>query len=285
MRSSAKRQAEREFAFSDAEFRFLSKTVYDNVGIVLSEQKRDMVYTRLARRLRSLGLQTFAEYCEVLKGSEAESEFGYLINAITTNHTRFFREPHHFQHLRNTILRRFAKDLRNKRASSLKIWSAGCSTGEEPYSAAMAIAASLARAEAEKVKILATDLDTNVLEACRRGRYANDSLSAVPAPLLRRFVKPTEIEGVSAIDERLKSLITFKQLNLLHDWPMKGPFDLIFCRNVMIYFDNETRDRLIRRYAGLLRPGGFFYLGHSESLLGHGEIFELESSSTYQKRG
>ena len=285
MRTAAQRKAGREFAFTEQEFRFLSKTVYERVGIVLSDRKRDMVYTRLARRLRSLGLQTFAQYCDTLKGPDADSEFGYLINAITTNHTRFFREPHHFHHLRNVVVRRFAKELRTKRAEGLRIWSAGCSTGEEPYSAAMVVAASLARAEAVKVKILATDLDSNVLEACRRARYPLESLDAVPAPLRARFVKQDEQEGVADIDPRLRELIAFKQLNLLHDWPMKGPFDLIFCRNVMIYFDNETRNELIRRYAELLRPGGYFYLGHSESLLEQGHLFELESSSTYRKPG
>ena len=281
MRAAAQRTQEKEFAFTDAEFKFLSKTVYDNVGIVLSDQKRDLVYTRLARRLRSLGLPTFADYCDRLKGPEGEAEFGYLINAITTNHTRFFREPHHFHHLRNVILRQFAKDYRTKKVAGLKIWSAGCSTGEEPYSTAMVIAASLPRVEAEKVRILATDLDTNVLESCRRARYPIDSLENVPAKLRSRFVK--EEDGVAVIDQRVRNLISFKQLNLLHDWPMKGPFDLIFCRNVMIYFDNETRNKLIRRYAGLLKPHGYFYLGHSESLLGQSDLFELESSSTYRK--
>ena len=281
MSPAAQKTVEREFALSKKEFGFIAELVYDRAGIVLGDHKMDLVYTRLARRLRALRLPSFADYCALLRGSDLDQELGFLINAITTNHTKFFREPHHFSHLRNTVLRDFAQRCRQDPAQRLKIWSAGCSSGEEPYSAAMVVCASLPRYEAAKVRILATDLDTNMLETCRLGLYPADGLTGVPASIRRKFTKP-EAQRV-AMAEELKALIAFKQLNLLHAWPMKGPFDVIFCRNVMIYFDNETRRKLIERYAGLLRPGGFFYLGHSESLLGQNDLFEMDSSSTYRK--
>ena len=283
MPPAAQKTVEREFALSKKEFGFIAELVYDRAGIVLGDHKMDLVYTRLARRLRALRLPSFADYCALLRGPDLDQELGFLINAITTNHTKFFREPHHFSHLRNTVLRDFAQRCRQDPAQRLKIWSAGCSSGEEPYSAAMVVGASLPRYEAAKVRILATDLDTNMLETCRLGLYPADGLTDVPASIRRKFTKPEAQGQRVAMAEELKALIAFKQLNLLHAWPMKGPFDVIFCRNVMIYFDNETRRKLIERYAGLLRPGGFFYLGHSESLLGQNDLFEMDSSSTYRK--
>ena len=281
--AAARNTVEKEFSLSQEEFAFIAKLVYDRAGIVLGDHKMDLVYTRLARRLRTLRLPSFADYCALLRGPDFDEELGFLINAITTNHTKFFREPHHFSHLRNTVLRDFAARCRQDAGQRLKIWSAGCSSGEEPYSTAMVVCASLPAHEAAKVKILATDLDTNMLEIGREGRYAPDGLTGVPASIKRRFTRHDAGSNRVVMAECLKSLIAFKQLNLLHAWPMKGPFDVIFCRNVMIYFDNETRRELIARYAGLLRPGGYFYLGHSESLLGQNDLFDMDSNSTYRK--
>ena len=283
MAAAAEATKEREFHFTAKEFEFIVNIVYERAGIVLGDHKRDMVYTRLARRLRTLGLESFKQYIDFVKGPKGDDELGPLINAITTNHTKFFREAHHFSHFRNAVLKPFAKAFRQGKQQGLRVWSAGCSSGEEPYSLAMVIAASLPRREAEKVRILATDLDTNMLETAKRGVYPANSLADVPEAVKRRSVKFDSKNEFATMGDNLKSLITYKQLNLLKPWPHKGPLDVIFCRNVMIYFNPETRNSLIQRYASLLKTGGYLYLGHSESLLGQSELFEIEGSTTYKK--
>ncbi len=283
MGSAAQATKDREFTLTSSDFAFIVKLVYERAGIVLGDHKRDMVYTRLARRLRSLGIESFKAYIELINGPQGDDELGPLINAITTNHTKFFREAHHFSHFRNEVLKPFAKAFRQGKQKGLRVWSAGCSSGEEPYSLAMVVAASLPKREAEKVRILATDLDTNILETAKRGVYPANGMAEVPEAIRRRSVSIDPKRETATMGDNLKSLIVFKQLNLLKPWPHKGPLDVIFCRNVMIYFDPETRRSLIQRYAGLLRPGGYLYIGHSESLLGQTDLFETEASTTYKR--
>lgn len=254
----------REFAFGDEDFQALRVLVKSLTGIHLSDQKRELVYGRLTRRLRALQLHSFAEYRERLERDEQEvAEF---CNAITTNLTSFFREPHHFQYLREHVLAPFAAERSGERR--LRIWSAGCSTGEEPYSIAMTILETLPEADQWDVRILATDLDSDVLARAQRGIYpAERTQSLAPARLQRFFRERHDASGVChQIAPEVAALVTFKQLNLIHALPMRGPLDAIFCRNVVIYFDKETQRELFARVARLQRPGDLLFLGHSESL-------------------
>ncbi len=254
----------REFAFGEEDFQALRMLVKSVTGIHLSDQKRELVYGRLTRRLRALQLRTFAEYRERLRGDT--QELAELCNAITTNLTSFFREPHHFQYLREHVLAPLAADPRG--GGRLRIWSAGCSTGEEPYSIAMTVLETLPDPSRWDVRILATDLDSEVLERARRGIYPAERTATVAPERLERFFVERQEAGVACrqVAPQVAALVTFKQLNLIHPLPMKGPLDAIFCRNVVIYFDKETQRELFARIARLQRPGDLLFLGHSESL-------------------
>jgi chemotaxis protein methyltransferase CheR len=254
----------REFAFGEEDFQALRVLVKSLTGINLSDQKRELVYGRLTRRLRALQLRSFAEYRERLRGNV--QELAELCNAITTNLTSFFREPHHFQYLREHVLAPLAADPRGRRR--LRIWSAGCSTGEEPYSIAMTVLEALPDAGRWDVRVLATDLDSEVLERARRGIYPPERTGSIsPERLQRFFSERPEAGGVCRqIVPDVAALVTFKQLNLIHALPMRGPLDAIFCRNVVIYFDKDTQRELFARIARLQRPGDLLFLGHSESL-------------------
>jgi chemotaxis protein methyltransferase CheR len=254
----------REFAFVEEDFQALRALVKSLTGIHLSEQKRELVYGRLARRLRALQLRTFAEYRERLQADV--QEIAEFCNAITTNLTSFFREPHHFQYLREHLLTPLAADRRGSRR--LRIWSAACSTGEEPYSIAMTVLETLPNPGDWDVRILATDLDSEVLSRARRGIYPLERTSGLsPARLARFFLERKEAAGPCLqIAPEVAALVTFKQLNLVRALPMRGPLDAIFCRNVIIYFDKETQRELFARIARLQRPGDLLFLGHSESL-------------------
>jgi chemotaxis protein methyltransferase CheR len=271
----------REFAFSDADFEALRTLVREITGIALSEQKRELVYGRLARRLRALQLKSFREYRAVL--AHNNSELTQLCNAITTNLTSFFREPHHFDYLRDKVLSPMAADHAADRR--LRIWSAACSTGEEAYSLAMTVLEALPASRSWDVRILATDLDSEVLERARAGIYAADRLKAVsPERRARFFAERLDAEGTcyEALPE-LKALITFKQLNLMQALPMRGPLQAIFCRNVVIYFDKETQRELFARVARLQRPGDLLFLGHSESLFKVSEQYALIGKTVYRR--
>ncbi|MGH8201608.1 MAG: CheR family methyltransferase [Steroidobacteraceae bacterium] len=254
----------REFAFGEEDFQALRLLVKSLTGIHLSNQKRELVYGRLTRRLRALQLRSFAEYREQLQGNV--QELAELCNAITTNLTSFFREPHHFQYLRDHALAPLAADRTGRRR--LRIWSAGCSTGEEPYSIAMSVLETLPDRDRWDVRILATDLDSEVLARARRGVYPLERMTTVsPERLQRFFIEREEAGGICRqIAPEVAALVTFRQLNLIHPLPMRGPLDAIFCRNVVIYFDKETQRELFARIARLQRPGDLLFLGHSESL-------------------
>jgi chemotaxis protein methyltransferase CheR len=272
----------REFAFGNEDFEALRKLVKDLTGINLSEQKRELVYGRLARRLRALGLQTFAEYRDLLS-SDGGREISELCNAITTNLTAFFREGHHFDYLREQVLKPLVAQSAATRR--VRIWSAGCSTGEEAYSLAMTVIEALPDLRRWDVKILATDLDSDVLERAHRGVYAADRVRALaPQRLSRFFVERRAREGLCyEVTPELTALITFKQLNLMHHLPMKGPLDAIFCRNVVIYFDKDTQRELFARVAYLQRPGDLLFLGHSESLFKVSENYTPIGKTVYRR--
>jgi chemotaxis protein methyltransferase CheR len=272
-----------EFPFTQADFKTIADLVYEHSGIVLGDHKRDMVYSRLTRRLRALHLRTFREYCALLHGSSGEEEISSLINAITTNLTKFFRESHHFEHLHKTVLAHIWRTTIGAKPR-VRVWSAACSTGEEPYSIAMTAMASRREAGREwDFRVLATDLDTSVLNKAMTGAYPAAALEDVPAGMRESGFTLTP-SGVRAAPD-IQALITFKQLNLLGNWPMRGPFDAIFCRNVMIYFDAETKAKLVERMHALLKPDGWLYVGHSESLLEQQHRFRLCGHTIYQKTG
>jgi chemotaxis protein methyltransferase CheR len=244
------------------------------------------VQGRLYRRLRALRLPDFGSYCELLS-NDPHSELGELASAISTNVTSFFREVHHYDLLVDELLPRWLQEKR-RGGDRLRIWSAGCSTGEEPYALAMVLAEALERhgADAVDAKILATDLSPQALEAAHRGTYPLERLAGISDERRRRWMLrgSGEYEGLASVHPRLRELVTIRPLNLLHEWPMSGPFDAIFCRNVVIYFDQPTKQRLFQRYSQLLPVGGYLFLGHSESLHGINDDFELIGRTVYRKR-
>ncbi|HYB64146.1 MAG TPA: protein-glutamate O-methyltransferase CheR [Steroidobacteraceae bacterium] len=272
----------RTFSFGEEDFAALRELVKTHTGIHLSEQKREMVYGRLSRRLRALGLESFRAYRQLLERGDSD-ELVQFCNAITTNLTSFFREAHHFEYLREQLL---GSRAGNRAASRrLRFWSAGCSSGEEPYSLAMTVHEALADARRWDIKILATDLDTEVLSRGQRGVYEEERVRGLPAQRLERFFH-REGGGRSAsytVTPELRELITFRELNLMRALPMKGPFDAIFCRNVVIYFDKDTQRELFARIARLQRPGDLLFLGHSESLYRVSDEYTLIGKTIYRR--
>jgi len=266
---SKSEEPKREFPFSDEDFFVLADLIHKRSGIVMKEHKKNLVYGRLARRLRTLGIKSFSDYLHYLTGSKGETEIGYLMNAVTTNLTRFFREDHHFDHLKETALPEALQAIRANKQKRLRLWSAGCSSGEEPYSMAMVLDHALENQKMSDVdaRILATDLDTSMLETGRKGTYPRELFENLPQ-VYRKYVERDEKEDLCHVVGRLRAYIAFKQLNLILNWPMKGLFDAIMCRNVMIYFDNQTKTEMTQKFVQLLKPGGWLYLGHSETLLG-----------------
>jgi chemotaxis protein methyltransferase CheR len=271
-----------DYELRDRDFHKIARLVRDRTGIVINERKRAFVLSRLGRRLRVLGLKDFATYCRLLEDpAEGDAERAMLVNAVTTNHTSFFREPHHFEYLAATVLPEIvAGDTQRNRR--LRIWSAGCSTGEEPYSLAMILCEHRQKFTDWDCRILATDLDTNVLALAGRGLYDTERALSIPEAFRRRYVTSAD-DGRIAIREPLRSLITFKPLNLLGDWPMSGPFDVVFCRNVAIYFDKNTQRALLDRFGGILRPDGWLFVGHSESLLNLTDRFRPVGRTVYRR--
>ncbi len=269
------------FVFTDADFDRIRRLIKEQTGIHLSDAKRSLVYSRLGRRLRALGLTDFASYYALVE-RDAE-ELGRCINAITTNLTAFFREPHHFEFLADRVLpelkQRHAHDRR------IRIWSAGCSTGEEPYSIAMVVREVMGTAPGWDIKILATDLDSDVVAKAASGIYELERVAGMDETRKRRWLRRGR--GANAgrvrIAPEVRELITFRQLNLMHPWPMRGPFDVIFCRNVVIYFDKETQRRLFDRYADIMAPEGYLFIGHSESLHRVSDRFEHLGKTIYRR--
>lgn len=270
----------REFTLSDAEYRSIRDKVYALAGINLGDQKQDLVYSRLTKRIRALGLADFASYLRFVDGPTGQSEVEQMLNALTTNLTSFFREAHHFDHLKDVALR---SSLKQKAGGErrLRIWCSACSTGEEPYSIAMTLAESGINLGQVDARILATDLNTDVLEQASLGQYSAAIMSKCPSGYKGYFqAKPG---GGGEVIPSIKDLISFRRLNLLGDWPMKGKFDIIFCRNVLIYFDNDTKNRLVDRFAKILKPNGWLYLGHSESASGNHPMLVPTGRTVYRK--
>jgi chemotaxis protein methyltransferase CheR len=273
----------REFEFTDKHFNWLIKLVMKKTGITLSDQKRDLVYGRLARRLRKLNLDNFDQYCDLLK-TNPEGELVEFVNSITTNLTSFYREAHHFEYLSDTVLKYLL--LKRKQEKRIRIWSAGCSTGEEPYTIAMTLRESIPNIDKWDVKILATDIDTNVLARASEGVYKKEKVNGISSTRLKKwFLKPANDSDSDEIkvSPKLRELITFKELNLMKDWPMKGQFDILFCRNVVIYFNKDTQRILFDRFANILKEDAHMFLGHSESLYKVTDRFTLLGKTIHQK--
>lgn len=273
---------EREFEFTKSQFRTLTELVYQETGIVLKEKKFAMVYARLVRRLRALQFSSFQQYTDYLTGPKGNEEIVSFINSITTNLTKFFRESHQFRHIRENLIKQIVEEEKRTGNRRIRIWSAGCSTGLEPYSIAMVLRASIPDIKNWDVRILATDIDTNVLATGKAGIYERKLGDDIPEALYKKNVILLP-NGTIEMHPQLKTMISFKSLNLFSQWPFKGPFDAIFCRNVMIYFDMEKRRELVSRYKELIKPGGYLYLGHSESLSGKEEGLSRDGHATFQK--
>lgn len=252
-----------EFPFTQADFDFLARTIHQLAGITLTEAKANLVYSRVAKRLRALGLESFADYCAMLETPRGEAEVTSLLTALTTNVTRFFREPHHFDHLRREVIAPAADAL--LAGGRMRLWSAACSSGQEPYSMALMLLSILPQAPQLDVKILATDIDPAILRQAQAGEYTDEQVEPIPPDLCNRWM-----ERVPGPERKwragpvMRSLVTFKPLNLIEPWPVRGPFDAIFCRNVVIYFDEPTQERVWSRFAPLLGAKGRLYIGHSE---------------------
>jgi chemotaxis protein methyltransferase CheR len=275
------RLSKQEFELTDSEFDRLRAVVLELTGIALADSKRELLYSRLARRLRKLKMTSFTDYCSMIEAGYSD-ELQELTNAITTNLTSFFRESYHFEQLATEVLPQIEQERSTVRR--MRFWSAGCSTGEEPYSLAMVLRESLAHLTSWDIRLLATDIDSKVIEVAAAGAYETERLTGLSDSRTSRwFTRSATKPAYSVISDELKSLITFKQLNLFDAWPMQGAFDVIFCRNVVIYFDKETQRRLFDRLADLQAPGGWLFIGHSENLFNVTNRYKPVGRTVYRR--
>lgn len=253
--------------FTDADFARIAQRARTEFGLHLPATRKDLVYARLVKRLRQLDLRDFHSYCCLLDGPDGVEERSQMLSALTTNVTHFFREAHHFKLLRDQILPPLIRIARAR--GRVRLWSAGCSAGQEPYSLAFTLLEMCPEAGKLDIRILATDVDPQVLHQAAVGVYPAEDLKALPEPA-RRLTEPVAQDSFR-IGDKVRYLVRFAPLNLIEDWPMRGPFDVIFCRNVAIYFDKETQSRLWHRLADLLPEGGHLFIGHSERVAGPAE--------------
>ena len=270
---------------SDAEFQAFSDLVYKKAGINLHAGKKELVRSRLAKRLREDGFDSFGEYYQFVISDETGDELVQLLDSISTNLTNFFREPKHFQFMVQVFLPEISRAAA-KKGRRLRIWSAGCSTGEEPYSIAITVLENMPDLEQWDVKILATDLSTKVLATARRGIYPFERLADISPEVLRRWFQKGQGDwaGWFKVKDQVKRLIVFRRLNLIEPFPFQRSFDLIFCRNVMIYFDKKTQADLTARLHQVLADGGYLLIGHSESLTGVNQAFNYIQPTIYRKK-
>ena len=268
-----------EILLSDREFTRIKRRVYEVAGISLSDAKRTLVVSRLSKIVRAMELGSFDAYMDHLERGGSSRDSQNFINALTTNLTRFYREDHHFAHLRSYVGELIAA---KPRGSRLRIWSAGCSTGQEPYTIGMDLLAAFPELRRWDLKILATDIDTAVIARAAQGVYPDSEAQGLSAERLRAFERGSD--GTLRIPDAVRELISFKPLNLIGPLPMKGPFDAIFCRNVAIYFDKPTQGEMFGRFNKLLAPNGFLYIGHSENLGAGGDGYRLVGKTIYQSK-
>jgi chemotaxis protein methyltransferase CheR len=275
-----------EFSISDQEFHSMQGLVKDRTGIALSDHKRSLVVARLGKRLRTLGFGTFRHYYEHVTGGTGSGELENFVNAITTNKTDFFRERAHFELLTREVVPALKRRALQTGERRVRIWSAGCSTGEEAYTIALTLCEALGSLLTWDVRILASDIDTNVLAQGSAGVYSAERAAEIPLPLLHRyFLKGSGVQaGQVKVGRAIHPLVTFRRINLLEEpWPIRTTFDCIFCRNVIIYFDKPTQSRLMYRFADSVRDDGYLFLGHSESLHGICDRFSFLRNTVYRK--
>ena len=274
-----------EVVLGEREFRRISDLVYEHCGINLHDGKKELVRARLAKRLREGRFQTFSQYIRHVLDDPTGREFSVLVDSLSTNLTKFFREGQHFEFLRTRFLPSLLELKRKRRDFRLRGWSAGCSSGEEPYSIAITLLESVLGTGRWDIKLLATDISTRVLERAHAGLYEPQRIEPISLPLRTKYL--TRRRGdrcyVYEVKPTLRDVVVFRYLNLMGDWPIKGPIDFIFCRNVMIYFDKPTQGRLIQRFYDLLAPGGVLFTGHSESLTGIEHEFSYVQPTIYRK--
>jgi len=270
---------------AEKDFRRISELIQRYCGINLHEGKKELVRARLAKRVRQGGLASFTEYIEYALNDPTHQEFSALVDCLTTNTTSFFREADHFKFLRRALLPSLIDRKRLQKSNKIRVWSAACSSGEEPYSLAITILGGMGDPAAWDVRILATDISTRMLERCRVGLYPKERVQPVPPQQRQKYLQAIRIDGEThyEVAQDLRSVVRFRYLNLIEPWPFKGPFDFIFCRNVMIYFDKQTQGRLISRFWDVLAPGGFLFVGHSESLTGIKHSFRYVQPTIYEK--
>ncbi|WP_410218967.1 CheR family methyltransferase [Paracoccus sp. (in: a-proteobacteria)] len=267
-------------SLNDVQFRKLAGMVYEDSGIILSDAKRSLLMARLNKRLRALSLPDYGAYCNRLESDQGPAERRHLLSAITTNVTAFFREGHHFKSLAAEVLPPMIADVRKGR--KLRLWSAACSSGEEPYSMAVTLLDTFPDAPQHDVLILATDIDPEMVTKAEAGRFSTEAMKPVDPAMAKKHFKPQD-DGVVARPELMR-IMRFAELNLHHDWPFTGKFDVIFCRNAAIYFDAPARQRLWLRFAGALAPGGSLFIGHSERLDGPAADYFQVAGTTHYRR-
>ncbi|MBB5571431.1 MULTISPECIES: protein-glutamate O-methyltransferase CheR [Rhizobium] len=273
-----------EYPLTRRDLSEIAAMIYSDAGISLNETKASLVYSRLSKHIRALGLPGFRDYCVLVASPAGAAARREMLSHLTTNFTRFFRENHHFDHLRDEVLPGLL--ARAKSGGRVRIWSAACSDGQEPYSIALTVLSLLPNAADFDFKILATDIDPKILGLARAGAYDETSLETVSPVMRKQWFQEVNIQGRRKfqIDDRVKRLITFNELNLMAQWPFKGMFDVIFCRNVVIYFDEPTQTKIWSRFAGLLPENGHLYIGHSERVSGEAKhIFDNIGITTYRR--
>jgi len=266
----------KEFEFNSRDFERVRGMIYKRAGIALADSKQEMVYSRLARRLRATGISSFVKYLDDLEGGKLGNEWESFTNALTTNLTSFFREAHHFPLL--------AEHVKKHRGEQLNIWCSASSTGEEPYSIAMTVCEAF-NTLTPPVHIIATDIDTNVLATAANGVYPIDRIDKLTAEQQRKFFLKGKGDKAGMVRARpeLRQLITYRQLNLLEEkWDIRGPFDVIFCRNVMIYFDKPTQRKILSRFVPLMKPDALLFAGHSENFLYVSDSLKLRGKTVYE---
>jgi chemotaxis protein methyltransferase CheR len=269
---------------TDQQFLMLRVFAHKHAGINLNDHKRNMVQRRVARRVAHIGLPDIKAYCDLLESAAGTREIEHLINVLTTNKTDFFRENHHFEHLGKYVLPAVDRRLSNGEQKRLRIWSAGCSSGQEAYTIGITMMATMPELARQDAKILATDIDTEILAKAENGIYNNQELSVLPPGMKEScFSADVAQDGNCRIAPDIQKLVSFRHLNLHAPWPMAGQFDVIFCRNVVIYFDKPTQVKLFDRFANILAPNGYIYIGHSESLFKVSDRFQFEGQSIYRK--
>jgi chemotaxis protein methyltransferase CheR len=279
------RQNALSIQLSERDFRKVRGIVHELTGISLNEGKRELVVARLSKRIRQLGLRSVGDYLDYVREEKTQHELITMLDALSTNLTSFWRESQHFDHVVKEILPRIVERAKPTDSRKIRVWSAGCSSGEEPYGLAMLMLHHLDQPSRYDIKILGTDLSTKVLAIAKTGIYSAERVKPIPPEIRKRFIveRKSLLGKEYIVSDEVRTRVKFARLNLMESWPMRGPLDFIFCRNVMIYFEKSTQARLVKKFYELLRPGGTLFIGHSESLTGIEHMFHYVRPTVYEK--